>query len=336
MRFFILVSSYFQSGKIQKDSPTLNMKNMKITVPVSICISVIIVLLALPIKTQTKPEILTNAKIIELVRLGLDEEIIVEKIRQSECRCDLGTSDLAKLKTAKVPKAVIMAMLESSSNRESSSSPNNERTADRIAETKNVSVEPKNPTSGNTPTKFLNQMNEPGIYLLEAGKVTAIEPSIFSGSKMNPLMGTLTYGIKKTKYRAKVRGRSANMQVSSSKPEFYFVFNPEYKNSGATMAGGLWWGMPATSPAEFMLVEMNQKEASREAVLGEFGAWTGMSMGARDKDIREYSFEKIKSGIYKVVPKTDLAPGEYCFYYAGNVAGLGIAGGKVFDFSVIK
>ena len=100
------------------------------------------------------------------------------------------------------------------------------------------------------------------------------------------------------------------------------------------MAGNLWWGMPATSPAEFMLVQMNVKEASREAVMGEYGAFTGMSTGARDQDIREYSFEKIKPGVYKVSPKTNLAPGEYCFYYAATVVGLGFAGGKVFDFSV--
>ena len=100
------------------------------------------------------------------------------------------------------------------------------------------------------------------------------------------------------------------------------------------MAGNLFFGLPATSPAEFMMVQMNVKQASREAVMGEFGAFTGVSMGARDKDVREYSFEKLKPGLYKVTPKTQLAPGEYCFYYAGNVTGLGFAGGKVFDFSV--
>ena len=72
-------------------------------------------------------------------------------------------------------------------------------------------------------------------------------------------------------------------------------------------------GYAATSPAEFMMIIMKQKENSREAVLGEVGI-TGMSTGAPDKFIREYSFEKIKPGVYKVVPKVDLVPGEYCFY----------------------
>lgn len=38
-----------------------------------------------PLDAQTKREVLTNVKIIELVRLGLGEEIITEKIRQSDC-----------------------------------------------------------------------------------------------------------------------------------------------------------------------------------------------------------------------------------------------------------
>ncbi|MBK9173219.1 MAG: hypothetical protein IPM28_09475 [Chloracidobacterium sp.] len=59
-----------------------------------------------------------------------------------------------------------------------------------------------------------------------------------------------------------------------------------------------------------------------------------MSTGACDKNISDGSFKKIKSGIYKVVPNALLQPGEYCFYYTGNVSGLGLAGGKVLDFSV--
>jgi hypothetical protein len=286
------------------------------------------------INAQTKREILTNAKIIEMVRLGLDDEIIVEKIRQSECRCDTDTTALAKLKTAKVSKAIIMAMLEASSNKDVSPSPNNKSYSDskENALPKNTPTDSVKPSS--LSSKLLAQISEPGIYLFENGAMKQIEASVFSGTKANFLMGAMTYGIKKTKFRAKVRGKSANMQISNAQPEFYFVFNPEYKNSGATMAGNLWLGMPATSPAEFMLVQMNVKSNSREAVMGEYGAFTGMSMGARDKDIREYAFEKIKPGIYKVVPKTALVAGEYCFYYAGNVNGLGIAGGKVFDFSV--
>lgn len=278
-----------------------------------------------PTFSQSK-EVLTNDHVVAMVKLGMGEDLIIEKIRQSSTNFDTSLNALGKLKNARVSDKIIMAMMNPTAgpatSRESPGSENN----------RNGNGRPSG--SDDAGPAALREITEPGIYLYEAGKMTAIEPSVFSGTKANFLKGALTYGIMKSKMRAKVRGKSANLQSSSSQPVFYFVFNPDYKNSGATMAGGLWWGMPATSPAEFMMVQMSVKQASREAVMGEYGTFTGMSTGARDKDIREYSFEKIKPGVYKVVPRNVLQPGEYCFYYAGNVAGLGLAGGKVFDFSI--
>lgn len=274
---------------------------------------------------QTKREVLTNSKIVELVRLGLSADIIVEKIRQSECQCDTSTAALSRLKAAKVSDQIIMAMLSSSSDGYSESKPPVKNSAPESED-----LPPQKPA---TPAKtnnnsFLSEAREPGIYLLEDGKMTAIEPTIYSGTKASFLGSALTYGIKKSKIRAVVRGKSANMQVKSSRPEFYFIFSREYANSGAVMAGSF-YGYAATSPAEFMMVAMNVKENSREAILGSVGL-TGVSTGAPDKYVREYSFEKIKPGIFKVMPKVDLAAGEYCFYYAG----AGGAASKVFDFSV--
>ncbi len=272
------------------------------------------------ISAQTNREVLTNVKIIELVRLGLGEDIIVEKIRQSQCQCDTSSAGLAKLQSAKVPQAVIMAMLNSAS----SEKPYSDSVADKPA--------PKPPQGGSDKDgalsrNELNEMLEPGIYLNEGWKITAFEPTIYIGTMTNFLAGALTYGIKKTKIRAVIRGKSANIQVSTARPEFYFLFSREYGNAGAVMSG--FSGYAATSPAEFMMISMKIKENSREATLGEMGAFSA-STGASDKDIREFSFEKIRPGFYKVTPKVDLATGEYCFYYAGNAG----AGNKVFDFGV--
>ena len=72
----------------------------------SICILLLCVVFASNSPAQTGREVLTNRQIIELVRLGLSEAVIVEKIRQSECRCDTGTTALAELKAAKVSDTV--------------------------------------------------------------------------------------------------------------------------------------------------------------------------------------------------------------------------------------
>lgn len=259
---------------------------------------------------QSKAETITNASVIEMVKLGLGETLIIAKIKSSNCQCDTSMPAISQLKAARVSDTIILAMMGASNG--------NSTTTERPAASESADMK---------------EMREPGIYVDDGSKKTAIEPTVFSGTKANFLKSGLTYGIMKTKFRAKVRGKSANLATSTG-VSFYFVFNPAYQNSGATMAGGYWWGMPATSPAEFVLVEMQVKDASREAVMGEYGTFTGMSTGARDKDIREFSFEKISPGVYKVTPKATLATGEYCFYYAATVAGLGFAGGKVFDFSI--
>jgi hypothetical protein len=273
---------------------------------------------AITVNAQTKREVLTNAKIIELVNLGLGDGLIVQKIKQSECRCDTSSGGLKQLKAAKVSDEVIMAMLGNPANDENMN-PDNKNTAKKIDEN----------TATTDQAKALKQIAEPGIYLFGDGKMTFIEPTVFSGSKNSILGSALTYGIKKSKIRAVVRGLSANLQITNSQPEFWFVFNPEYRDSGAVMAGNF-YGYAATSPAEFMLVKMDQKKNSRETVIGEYGVFSGISTGTPDKYVHEYAFEKVKTGIYKVTPKTKLENGEYCFYYASMTGGTG----KLFDFSL--
>ena len=292
---------------------------------------ILFVCTVLPGFAQSTREVLTNAKIVELVRIGLSEELVIAKIKQSTCQCDTSTAALGKLKTAKVSNAIIMAMMDSGDQAETASDKGFSETVITVparspakpAETRS-SVE----TSAEAGPAALKQITEPGIYLFENGKMTAIEPTIFSGQKTSLLGSMLTYGIKSSKIRAVVRGKSANLQINDSKPEFYFLFSREGSNSAAVMSGTT-GAFGASSPAEFILVEMRVKENSREAILGKANAF-GASMGAPDKLIREYSFEKVRPGLFKVVPRGDLVPGEYCFYYAGG----GGTGGKLFDFSV--
>jgi hypothetical protein len=297
------------------------MSNIRIT-------SLLVALLLSPVITfsQSQREVLTNTKIIEMVRLGLGEALIVAKINRSDCQCDTSTAAIGRLKTARVSDAIILAMMNAA---DASGFSDSRPPKPASRESVDSQVAGKDgPPPANEADSLLRQISEPGIYLNENGKLSAIEPTIFSGQKTSFLGTALTYGFKSAKIRAVVRGKSANLQLTNRRPEFYFSFSREGSNSGAVMAGG-GGAFGATSPAEFILVEMRIRENSREAILGKASAM-GASMGAPDKLIREYSFEKIKPGVYKVVPRADLAPGEYCFYYAG----AGGAGGKLFDFSV--
>ena len=61
----------------------------------------------------TKKEILTNADMIELTKLGLSEATIIEKIRHSQHRFDTSVDALRQLKEAQVSDAVIREMISS-------------------------------------------------------------------------------------------------------------------------------------------------------------------------------------------------------------------------------
>ena len=47
----------------------------------------------------------------------------------------------------------------------------------------------------------------------------------------------------------------------------------------------------------------------------------------------QFSFEELKPGLFKVIPKTTLKEGEYCFIYSASVPSQ-YSNDKVFDFSV--
>jgi hypothetical protein len=60
----------------------------------------------------TNPSIITNARVIELSKLGLDDDIVIAKIRNGNCQFQLGDADLVALKQAGVSAKVIAAMLD--------------------------------------------------------------------------------------------------------------------------------------------------------------------------------------------------------------------------------
>lgn len=270
-----------------------------------------------PTSGKPQKEVLTNAIVIELVGLGLGESTIIEKIRQSECRFDTSLEGLRQLKAARVSDTVIREMMVPHSSTATAAPPAIPTASPAQAAVTNSS-DPLAP-------------HEPGIYLDEKGQLVEINPTTFSGTKANFLGTAFTYGIKKTKLRASARGSSANLVTANRRPVFYFYFDKSLANPGLAMSGFLSFG--ASSPGEFVLVKMERKGNTREAVLGEFNGY-GSSTGAREKDVQEFSFEKVRPGVFKIVPRNNLEVGEYCFYYAGTPVGLAFAGGRIFDFSV--
>jgi hypothetical protein len=57
-------------------------------------------------------EILTNSSVLQMTKVGLPADIIVDKISATPCRFDTSTSALLQLKSAGVPDPVVRAMIQ--------------------------------------------------------------------------------------------------------------------------------------------------------------------------------------------------------------------------------
>ena len=245
-----------------------------------------------------KPEeILTNASVIELQKLGLGEMVIVEKIKTSKCDFDVSLTGLKQLKEANVPDAIIQAMVAT----KSAPAP----------------VEAKPAATGDSSDPLAP--HEVGIWLYKETngqkKMTKLEPEV-SRMWMPTGMG---FG---SAIRAVLTDLHASVQTSSRRPVFYMYFG----GSGQGIAG-------IGSPSELPLAKFDLKEKRKERLLvvGGTAAFSGVSMGIKKASLREVEKETVAAGIYKIIPKDDLADGEYGFcYVAGGMGGAG----KMFCFGI--
>jgi len=257
-------------------------------------------------------EILTNDKVITMVKAGLPNSIVVNKIHASKSSFNTSTDELIRLKNSKVPDDIINAMVEASSGASSV----------KLAT-----------GAGDTSKTDLNDplaTHEAGIYLYEekdgTRKMTQLEPSVSKQQKTGGVFtSAMTAGLTKVKFKAALSGRSASLQLTSRRPVFYFYF--EVKNAG--LSSNSYY---ATSPSEFALVNLDIKENTREVTVSQANAF-GAQSGTMDKASRAFKIEKLGPGVYRVIPDQDLADGEYGFYNGGGMGG-GATVAKIFDFGI--
>src|ERR1700678_448407 len=67
-----------------------------------------------PAMTQpAAPAKITNSRVVEMAKMGLDDDIIIARIKHSPCEFQLSDPDLLDLKKSGVSSKVVAAMLES-------------------------------------------------------------------------------------------------------------------------------------------------------------------------------------------------------------------------------
>ncbi len=97
--------------------------------------------------------VITNARVIELSKLGLDDDIVIAKIRNGSCQFQLGDSDLVELKKAGVSPKVVAAMLDTGASASAPAAPtNNEVPTPAVSTPSGASERPEEGTaSGSGP-----------------------------------------------------------------------------------------------------------------------------------------------------------------------------------------
>lgn len=257
---------------------------------------------------------LSNQDIIDMVGLGLSDEVIITKIHSAskpeDLAFDTSTEGLKALKAAKVSDAVIKVMI----NPAPSAAAAPAAAAPAAAAVANDS---------NLPPQ------EVGVYWKDGFTFIRVEGEMVSQAKVGGRAGSMfTYGMRSEHWDAYVNGPTSKNRVKDRRPLFY-LYVPD-----------------GDSAADFVLIKLEKKGNRREFQVGSFGGVTGGKSGVkRDKEV-PFKAEHVAVRTYRLTLDDDLKPGEYAFFMgtgqqtmmsgggSGGSKSGGSASGRVYDFTV--
>lgn len=258
-----------------------------------------IVVFVASVAMQSSPavaqETLTNQSVVEMVKAGLAERVIIAKIRTSPTNFDTSTDALIALKKNGVPEKVIEAIMSPAS--ASTASAPAAPPPPPGAPAGSVAMAPA-PGIGAAPLR-------PTVYQLVGGKEVEL---IAAGSELQT---------NRTPYSRStelvISGNKAKHRTSERQPIFVIT----------------------TAPSDMPLVRLDPGKSDRNLKIGSgsrvpYGGSTS-TRGIRSEDIVDVDAERDGRGFYRIKPRAPLPPGEYGFVAtrAGNPRA-----GNIYDFGV--
>jgi len=136
-------------------------------------------------------EILTNEKVMTMVKAGLPSSIIVNKIRASKTAFSTSTDELIRLKQSAIPDEVINAMVEASSGNRA------------------PSLQPETPTVA-SPSGYPTEI---GVYLNREGKWIEVLPEVVNWKTGGVLKSIASAGIVKGDVNGHLEGDQSRTRV---------------------------------------------------------------------------------------------------------------------------
>jgi hypothetical protein len=263
---------------------------------------------------------LTNDAVVKMAKAGLSEDVILSMVNTRPAKYSVTPDSLIELKSAGVSDKIVAAMVARSSVAVPAAPPPTAASGD-----------PNDPAAPHDSGIYVYSKDRNGEY-----KMTVLEQAAYQGSKTGGLLGTvMTYGIKKAKMKAVIPGQHASIRTPDPQPVFYFYF----EDKAAGLGKGAFGAGAVSNPNQFALVKLTVTKNSRETIIGEFGA-LGSSTGTNEKSMVTFRSERMRPGLYKVVPAAPMESGEYCFLVSQinmGAFGAGAAGAsQIFDFAVAE
>jgi len=260
-------------------------------------------------KTLTAQQTMNNDDVIKLVKAGLSDDLIVSTISSQAGKYNTSPEGLIALKNAGVSDKIVSAIVTKGS----------------APAPATASVPAAN--NPNDPA----QIHSPGIYILTTGLdkhtyLTKIDHVVPKEIKTGGFMTAgITYGIKKAHISVLLEGPKASIQTPDTNPTFY-VYIPEDNTK---------FGGNSVSVKDFSLIKFEVKGKLRQANIATIGI-SGASVGADEKQMRDFTSEAVKPGIYKLILSKPLAAGEYAFQQTGTATStISQNGGSYFDFGIV-
>jgi hypothetical protein len=283
---------------------------------------------------------LTNDGVVKLVKAGLSDDLIVNTINAQPSSFDASPEGIIALKTAGASDKVVNAVVAKAA--ASLAAP----AAPAAPSSPAAPTAPATPYAPAAPMAATSMSpddtagaHDLGIYLYSdisapGTKLTRLTGSTYaranSGSKLTT---DLTAGLTKRKVRATLTGTHADVRTNDPHPVFYIYFDET-----ATAANADATTFPAnTNPNNFTIVKFDAKDGRREAVIGEHAAMHN-SVGTEHNETSEFTFTKIRPGLYRVELIQPLVSGEFAFVPVSYLAtatdnDLKVPdSGKLFDF----
>jgi hypothetical protein len=277
--------------------------------PLALLVALFLLLASTTLGQQLGKRI-TNKDVIDMVALGLSDEVIIAKIRGAAAggtlQFDTSVDGLKELKAGKVSDEVLKVMINPAP-----------PAAPVVVAAAPMTNDPNLPPP------------EVGVYWKNGNAFTRIEGQAISQAKVGGKAGSMfTYGMRNEHWDAYINDPQSKNVINERLPVFYI-----YVPDGA-------------SSSDFVLISLEKKGNRREFQIGSFGGITGGKSGVkRDKEV---AFTSEHAGIrtYKIKLDAAMKPGEYAFFMGtgqqatmagGSMGGArsgGAAAGRVYDFRI--